>query len=127
LRKQQIWRIAPHWTAYRLRGATEDFWAAEHLSDSIAEDPVAAWAIIEAVLSMVVDDTPWREAVDAALGGGPLEGLLVLHGESIIDCVVTSAADTARLRYALSCVDVSQLSCAMRHKVEQLHLLDRDN
>lgn len=72
------------------------FWAVDELIDICGSDPDLCWATILAILK--VDST---EAIMASLAAGPLEYLLVRHGNEVIDRVEARARDDAAFRRLL--------------------------
>lgn len=73
----------------------DKFWSYERLSELIEEDPEAAWSVIQIIR---------REGSDlilSNLGAGPLEDLLVAHGDQFIDRVEILAEQDAQFRKVL--------------------------
>lgn len=64
----------------------EYFWAWENIIDLISDEPETAWIIIKKILK--TDSSP---KVISRLSAGPLEDLLVDHGEKFIDRVEEEA------------------------------------
>jgi hypothetical protein len=100
LDRDQLSQIAEAWIElyYLPEDAPEredKFWSYERLSELIQEDPEAAWSVIQIIR---------REGSDlilSNLGAGPLEDLLVAHGDQFIDRVETLAEQDAQFRKLL--------------------------
>lgn len=94
-------RIAEAWIQlYRVPEGDPDreiaFWSHERLRDLVREDPEAAWDIIR-VISREESDV-----VLSNLAAGPLEDLLVSHGERFIDRIEMLAAHDPQFRKMLA-------------------------
>jgi hypothetical protein len=71
------------------------FWAFERLSDLVRDDPEEAWGIMEMVRRL-----DGADVILSNLGAGPLEDLLVAHGDKFIDrveCLAKSDEQFAKL------------------------------
>lgn len=66
--------------------ADELFWSAQKMDELISRDPQAAWNVILSILK-----TDESRTIIQSLSAGPLEDLLVRHGEQVIDAVETEA------------------------------------
>ncbi|MGH6823567.1 MAG: DUF6869 domain-containing protein [Methylocella sp.] len=84
--------IAAAWIKYSLRLVEEqgelnpNFWASDALYGCVRDDPERAWQVIDKMAKL--DSS---ERVLAKVAAGPLEDLLVYHGEQFIDRVEQAA------------------------------------
>ena len=101
-----IKKIANAWmkmsAAHKLEGKNgpdykANFWAFEAFDDLIHKEPEKAWPIILAIYNATDD-----ESILANLAAGPLEDLLVQHGEKFIDRVEQLARQDEKFLYVLS-------------------------
>ncbi len=80
---------------------TEDyelnFWAHEELADLCENKPQDAWEVIVALVGAAKSDSLLE-----AIGAGPLQDLMVLHGEDYISRVEREAAANPRFRRAMA-------------------------
>lgn len=75
------------------------FWSFEKLGDLIQKDPDAVWEVIQKIRDL--DST---DLILANLAAGPVEDLLVYHGERFIDRVVVRARRDPVFRKLLGAV-----------------------
>jgi hypothetical protein len=91
--------ILQAWIDYAARADADDdehFWACELVDDLVRSDPEAAWPLIlELVRRSQSDD------LLANVAAGPLEDLLVRHGEAFIERVERQAQADRRFRKCL--------------------------
>lgn len=94
-------QIATAWI--KLHSAPEEspereelFWAYNHVCDLIQDDPEEGWEIIETIRRLDESDLTLSN-----LAAGPLEDLLVAHGEKFIDRIEALAKDDQQLRKLL--------------------------
>jgi hypothetical protein len=71
--------------------ADENFWAVKMVNDLVRIDPETAWDVIQHICNKVEDP-----AVLACLASGPLEDLLVKHGNDFIERVTSEIRDNER-------------------------------
>jgi hypothetical protein len=76
-----------------------NFWAFMRLSDLVRTDPEAAWLVIQEILRKDTGDV-----ILSNLGAGPLEDLLVAHGERVIDRIEERAARDSTFKKLLGVV-----------------------
>lgn len=74
-----------------------NFWAHEALADLCADAPQDAWEVIVALVGAAKSE-PLLEAI----GAGPLQDLMALHGEAYIARVEREAARNASFRRAMA-------------------------
>jgi hypothetical protein len=82
---REIHEISQTWIAMqRLPESSQErntkFWAFERLSDLVQENPEEAWNVIEAMRRL-----DGADSILANIAAGPLEDLLVRHGDKFID------------------------------------------
>lgn len=96
----EVSKIAETWIElYRLPEDSPEredrFWSCDRLAELIVEDPEAAWHIIQTIR---------REGSDlilSNLAAGPLEDLMVAHGDRFIDRIERLAKHDAQFRKLL--------------------------
>jgi hypothetical protein len=74
----------------------ELFWAFDRVCDLVQDDPEAAWEIIETIRRRDGSDV-----ILSNLAAGPLEDLLVAHGEKFVARIEATAKDDQQLRKLL--------------------------
>ena len=74
-----------------------NFWAFDQISRLCVDDPEACWQVIHAIRLLDSSDR-----ILSNLAAGPLEDLLVAHGESFIGRIEELALQDARFRKLLS-------------------------
>lgn len=77
----------------------------EHVEELVRDDPSSAWQIIRILL----ETAPSEEAL-GYVAAGPLENLLILHGDAIADQIRVGALGSERVREALSRVLLHPIS-----------------
>jgi hypothetical protein len=96
-------RIVEAWTRFarspKANEHNDDFWAVVRLHDFIRNDPESAWQIIETIRTSDPSDH-----VLANLAAGPVEDLLVHHGERFIDRIETLSRQDPQFRKLLGAV-----------------------
>jgi hypothetical protein len=117
----EIQKIAQTWIEmHRLPEDSQEretkFWAFERLSDLVQEDPEEAWRVIEAMRRRL-DGT---DAILANIAAGPLENLLVYHGEKFIDRFETLARDDQQFRKLLGAVWQNDMSDAFWARIKAI-------
>jgi hypothetical protein len=75
----------------------QNFWAHDELADLCESKPQDAWEVIVALVE-AANSEPLLEAI----GAGPLQDLMALHGEDYIARVEQEAAGNARFRRAMA-------------------------
>jgi len=113
-------RIAQAWVEmYRLpkdsQERKEKFWAFERLSDLVRENPEEAWNIIE--LMRRLDGT---DPFLANIAAGPLEDLLVYHGDRFIDRFEILARADQQFRKLLGAVWQNNMSDVLWARVKAI-------
>ena len=71
-------------------------WAVDHAIDLAFHEPNKLWQLILRILEIDKSD-----AILSAVGGGPLEDLVVQHGEALIDRIEQQAAKSPALKSAM--------------------------
>jgi Family of unknown function (DUF6869) len=89
------------------------FWAFERLSDLVRDDPEDAWKVIEMIRRL-----DGADRVLANLGAGPLENLLVAHGDEFIDRIECLAKSDEQFRKLLGIVWQNKMSDAIWMRVK---------
>jgi len=84
--------IAAGWIATQ-----EHWWAWEAMDRACHKEPELAWKLIITVLSLTESDR-----VIENLGAGPLEDLLAIHGDKLIDRAETLASQEPKFHRCLS-------------------------
>jgi len=84
-----------------------DFAAWEKLNDLIHERPSQAFNLVEQIISKTED-----KRVLGSMGAGPLEDLLVSHGEQFVDKVLDNARQDEKWRFVLGCVWINSANNA---------------
>ncbi len=101
LDEQDLADIAAAWVSLHLardkQTRDEHFWAVERLDELVNQAPDDAWTLIHRIRELDGSDT-----VLANLAAGPLEDLLVKHGEVFIDKIETCARRDGRFRKVLA-------------------------
>ena len=77
----------------------EDLWAFEEMDNLVKEKPLEAQEIIIKLITKAPDDKTL-----AFIAAGPLEDLLVHHGEKVIDWAEENTRQNNKFAKALSCV-----------------------
>ena len=83
----------------------ELFWAFERVSALVQDDPETAWRIIE-----VIRQKDGGDLVLSNLAAGPLEDLLVAHGEEFIVRIEAAAENDQQLRRILGATWQNEMS-----------------
>jgi hypothetical protein len=89
------------------------FWAFNSLSDLVRDDPEEAWKIIHVIRR--IDGT---DRILSNLGAGPLEDLLVAHGDKFIDRVEILAKSDEQFWKLLGIVWKNDMSDAIWNRVQ---------
>jgi hypothetical protein len=116
----EIQQIAQTWIEmHRLPEESQEreakFWAFERLSDLVQEDPEEAWRVIEAMRRL--DGT---DSILANVAAGPLEDLLVYHGDKFIDRFEILAQSDQQFRKLLGAVWQNDMSDALWIRVKAI-------
>jgi len=90
------------WIRYAESHDKAFFWAYDALADLIDQRPTLAWTVIEELVHRV----PAGSAFDLA-AAGPLEDLVALHGQEVINFIEQRADEDETLREALARVWLS--------------------
>ena len=93
----------------------EFFWASTLVDEYCKKDPLIAMDLIDRIFAATND-----ERVLACLGAGPLEDLLVAHGELIWPAIELRASKDKRFKDLLSCVSPGRLEGSIRSKLQIL-------
>jgi hypothetical protein len=117
---REIQQIAQTWIElYRLPEDSQEreakFWAFERLSGLVRDDPEEAWRIIEAMRRL--DGT---DSILANVAAGPLEDLLVYHGDKFIDRFEILAQSDQQFRRLLGAVWKNDMSDALWARVKAI-------
>lgn len=88
-------------------------WAHDKLSDLSRDDPDACWEAIIYIMKRAPDDY-----ILGSLAAGPLEDLLVYHGEEMIDQVEREAQSSRQFKKALAGVWKNNISEEVWRRVE---------
>jgi hypothetical protein len=91
----------------------DHFWAFEKMSELSRSEPDLCWELILQILH-----TPHEDSVTEILAAGPLEDLLVQHGERVIDRVEEAAATDALMKDLLGGVWKSSIPSPIWERVE---------
>ena len=110
-------KIAEAWTEFcRLPEDTlereQRFWSYEQLCELVQNDPETAWRIIQIIR---------REGSDlilSNLAAGPLEDLLVAHGDRFIDRIETLAERDAQFKKLLGATWQNSMSPAVWKRIK---------
>ena len=113
-------RLVEGWIArfehYREVGADDQhFWAFEQLDDLCKQSPELAWEIILRIL-----DANSSDPIVENLSAGPLEDLLVYHGEQVISLVEIRARNDSKFRNLLGGVWKNAISDEIWERVQKL-------
>jgi hypothetical protein len=116
--KQQIDEIAAVWSLLQhLPQASDEyertFWVHMRLGELVQDDPESAWVVIHAIRNVDGSDL-----VLANLAAGPLEELLVFHGEEFIDRVEALAQQDQQFKKVLGAVWKNNISDAVWDRVK---------
>jgi hypothetical protein len=116
----EIQQIAQTWIEIdRLPEDSEEldakFWAFERLSNLVRHDPEEAWKVIEAMRRLDRSD-----AILANIAAGPLENLLVYHGDKFIDRFEILAQSDQQFRKLLGAVWQNDMSDALWIRVKAI-------
>jgi hypothetical protein len=116
----EIQQIAQTWIEmHRLPEDSQEretkFWAFERLSDLVQENPEEAWKIIETMRHL--DGT---DSILANVAAGPLEDLLLYHGDKFIDRFEILARDDQQFRKLLGAVWQNNMSDALWARVKAI-------
>jgi hypothetical protein len=90
----------------------DKFWSFDRLWELVHDDPEAAWSIIQRIR---------REGSDlilSNLAAGPLEDLLVAHGDRFIDRVETLAGHDAQFRKLLGATWQNSMSPRVWNRIK---------
>ncbi|WP_052689292.1 DUF6869 domain-containing protein [Xanthomonas albilineans] len=111
--KNDSQKIAVAWI--KLHSVPEDspereglFWAYSRVCDLVQDDPEQGWQIIETIRRLDGSDL-----ILSNLAAGPLEDLLVAHGEKFIDHIEALAKDDQQLRKLLGATWQNDMSDAL--------------
>jgi hypothetical protein len=113
-------RLVNGWIAmhehYRDKGVDDNyFWAFEKLDNLCKNTPELAWEIILGIL-----EADSSESILENLSAGPLEDLLVYHGESVIEFVEVQAEKDPVFRKLLGGVWENAISADVWDRVQRL-------
>jgi hypothetical protein len=92
-----------------VRGDDSDWWAVEELNELAIDNPERVWKIIQMINASPVVNDPWRRALLAIVGCGPLEEIIALHGDKILPQILEVAKKDEVLRIELSTIYESSL------------------
>ena len=117
---REVHRIAKAWIEmHRLPEDSQEreaeFWAFERLSNLVQDDPEEAWKVIEAMRRL--DGT---DSILANIAAGPLEDLLVYHGDKFIDRFELLARDDQQFRKMLGAVWQNNMSDILWTRVKAI-------
>jgi hypothetical protein len=117
LDSDEMKKIADAWIDLnRLPEATPEwedkFWSCDRLWQLIREDPEAAWSIIQIIREEGSD------FILSNLAAGPLEDLLVAHGDRFIDRVETLARHDAQFRKLLGATWENSMSPKLWRRIK---------
>jgi hypothetical protein len=104
----ELERVVDAWFQYE-----ETFWAWERVEDLTRMDPELAWRVI----TLLVEEAP-SEAVLGVIGAGPLEDLLSVYGEGMIDRVEERARTDEHFRQCLAAVWQSDMTDELWARVQ---------
>jgi hypothetical protein len=91
--------IALHHAEAKSQAYTDNFWAFTTLSDMCESSPERCWKLIQEIRK-----SDGSDIILANLASGPLEELLVQHGQKFIDAVEKLAGDDEQFRKLLGAV-----------------------
>ena len=104
-----------HYSAGKYSERDPEFEAWDRLEDLVFHDPETGWAVI---------DLMWRDAADdrmlATIAAGPVEDLLVRHGDAFIDRVYLLARREPRFRKLLGAVWRNGMSEPVWQKLQSI-------
>ncbi len=103
-------KLAQAWVKHTLAAAEKvdespHFEAVEIISRMVEDDPEVAWGILEDIRQIDSSDI-----ILANLAAGPLEDLLVFHGDDFIDCIEDIASHEPLFRKMLGAVWRNRIS-----------------
>ena len=90
--------IIAAWHRYQSTRGKEDFWAFDVFHEIVPHDPTRAWALITGLIAVAPEETL------GAVGAGPLEDFVVIHGNEWIEKIHTEARKSPPFRESLSCI-----------------------
>jgi hypothetical protein len=93
-----------HFTAQDIHQGSVD-----ELYELSKTDPERAWGVIKLVCQLPVNNSAWQATVDGALGCGPLENIIALFPDKVLDSILTEAKVNNRLRKQLNVIYDSDL------------------
>ncbi len=91
--------ILAHKIGYENQGYDEYCWAVNELIEKVHDDPEIVWDLI---LEIIMLDN--SEDILNNVGAGPLEDLMVYHGEKFIDRIEQEAANSLLFQSAMQSV-----------------------
>jgi hypothetical protein len=117
---REIHEISQTWIAMqRLPESSQErntkFWAFERLSDLVQENPEEAWNVIEAMRRL-----DGADSILANIAAGPLEDLLVRHGDKFIDRFEVLARDDQQFRKLLGGVWQNSMSDSLWARIRTI-------
>lgn len=99
--------------------AQSKFWAFDQFFDLVRNKPLEALEVILIILKMTDD-----EIVLASLAAGPLEDLLVVHGEEVIDKIIGLAKSDKNFYALLQGVWGNSIDKAIWKRIQELYERD---
>lgn len=117
-------RLASSWIFAQKRGVdntgyAEHSWAVDEVINFAADEPDNLWEIILEILE--IDDS---EEIIKAVGAGPLEDLMVYHGERFIDVIEKQAAKSIAFKTAMQNVWLDSDDSKMHTKFYEIAGID---
>ena len=82
-----------------------NYWAFEKLDDLVRDNPEIAW---KAVLNILATDS--SDSIIANISAGPIENLLVFHGEAAIKLIENESLENDTLKFSLRGVYQNDMS-----------------
>ena len=110
--------IAEAWINYYLAGSENTEWAVSELDELSKQDSAQTWDIIQRINSIDIPDPTWHLFVDGAVGCGPLENILAIYPDEILDAVLAEAKGNQRLRTQLDVIYESSLPGCTWQKIQ---------
>jgi len=117
-------RLASSWIFAQKRGVDntgyeEHSWAVDEIINFAADEPDNLWEIILEILE--IDNS---EEIIKAVGAGPLEDLMVYHGERFIDVIEKQAAKSIAFKTAMQNVWLDSDDSKMHTKFYEIAGID---
>ena len=109
--QDELSKLAKAWIA----GEGQYCEAWEILCNLVLFRPEDAWFVIQEIASQEIP-----EHVTANLAAGPLEDLLVHHGQAFIDCIENKAKSDPRFAHILAGVWQNKIDVKVWRRIEQV-------